>query len=68
MHGFMPIVKPIAKAIGKRVLKAGAGFVGDVIEGKPFGDAARDRIPTTLTPYNKIKKVVKTKIAKKSNT
>ena len=38
---FVPILKPLAKAAGKKLLQAGASFVSDVAEGKSVGEAAR---------------------------
>ena len=38
---FVPILKPLAQAAGKKLLHAGASFVSDIIDGKPVGAAAR---------------------------
>ena len=38
---FVPILKPLAKAAGKKLLHAGTSFVSDIIDGKPVGEAAR---------------------------
>ena len=38
---FVPLLKPLAKATGKKLLRAGTSFLGDIIDGKPVGAAAR---------------------------
>ena len=38
---FVTLLKPLAKAVGKRLLRAGTSFVSDVIDGKLVGAAAR---------------------------
>ena len=39
---FIPLLKPIAKAVGKHVMRAGAEFASDVINGKLIGDVVID--------------------------
>ena len=38
---FVPLLKPLAKAAGKKFLRAGTSFLGDIIDGKPVSAAAR---------------------------
>ena len=44
---------PIAKAVGKHVLKASVDFVSDVIEGKPIRKATFDRISKAIKPQKR---------------
>ena len=38
---FVPLLKPLPKAVGKRLLRAGTLFVSDIIDRKPIGAATR---------------------------
>ena len=53
MCRFIPILKLIAKTVGKHVLKAGADFVSDVIEGKPVQEVALAQISDVIKPQGK---------------
>ena len=48
---FVPLLKPLAKAAGKKLLRAGTSFVSDIIDGKPVGDVAR----TSLKKFTEIR-------------
>ena len=41
---FIPLLKPLAKSAGKKLLRAGTSIVSDIIDGKPVGDVLQDRL------------------------
>ena len=50
---FVPILKPLAQAAGKKLLHAGTSFVSDIIDGKPVGAAARGGLKKFIEVRNK---------------
>ena len=52
-HRFVPLLKPLAKAAGKRLLRAGTSFVSDIIDRKPVGDSAHAALKKFVEKRNK---------------
>ena len=48
---FVPLLKPLVKTGRKKLLHAGTAIVGDIISGKPVGDA----VETSLKNFNRKK-------------
>ena len=48
---FVPLLKPLVKSAGKKILRAGTAVVGDIISGKPVGEA----LETGLKNFNRKK-------------
>ena len=40
----LPILKPVAKSLGKQIIKSGAQFAGDVIDGKNVKEAFQQNV------------------------
>ena len=41
---FIPLLKPLAKSAGKKLLRAGTSIVSDIIDGEPVGDVLQARL------------------------
>ena len=52
---FVPLLKPLVKYAGIKLLRAGTSAVNDIIAGKPVGDAAR----TGLKKFTEIIKSIR---------
>ena len=50
---FIPLLKPLAKVVGKRLLCAGTSFVSDIIGGKPVGVATHTVLKKFIEIRNK---------------
>ena len=40
----LPILKPVAKSVGRQIIKSGAQFAGDVIDGKNVKEAFQQNV------------------------